>query len=276
MSSHPIYIDYFTDPLCCWCWAFDGVWRQLCWNYGDQVHFRLKMAGLFGDVRSYHDPINDIHNPQQMAPQWLDVSRHTGAPINPDIWRNEPPASSIPACVAAKAAAQLGSDFERFYIRRLREAVMLYSRNIARLDVLIEIAAETQADMAGPEPGDAQQFAELISSPDTRAALKEDLREARDRKISRYPSLLIYSDGPRGMLLTGYRPLLAIVQSFERFAPHLQPDPAGDLRDYIHHHHRVTLSEISDLLGCPSATARQRLEKESLLAALLDPLPTVA
>lgn len=273
----PVYVEYFSDPLCCWCWAFEGVWRQLQWNYNHALRCRLRMVGLFGDVSCYHDPINDIHNPKQMAPQWMEVGRQTGVPLNPALWQADAPSTSIPACVAVKAAAAFGERFQGCYLRRLREAAMLHARNISRGDVLKAIATETNADMASMADTDQVSeaaFVQALANPAARAAFKEDMQECRTRKITRYPSLLMHSQGPRGLLLVGYRPLHAIVQSLHKLSPHIRALPQGDLTAYVKRFQLVTLAEIGGLLNCTREVARSRLVAEGLGEAIVeDSLP---
>lgn len=56
-----ILIDYYTDPLCSWSWAFEAQWRRLRYVYGGQMRWRYRMGGLLPNWQSYDDPFNDIH-----------------------------------------------------------------------------------------------------------------------------------------------------------------------------------------------------------------------
>lgn len=58
-----------------------------------------------------------------MAPQWIEVHHLTGMPLDPSLWLSDPPASSLPACLAFKAAEQQDLTWENssyVYCGRLR------------------------------------------------------------------------------------------------------------------------------------------------------------
>lgn len=227
------------------------------------------MAGLVADVGAYCDPINDIHNPAQIGPQWLDVTHQTGAPLNPELWEGRPPRSSYPACVAAKAAEQLGEAFAERYLRRLREAAMLEARDVSQPEVLLDLADEVHAQRPDAKPADREQFAAAFAGPEARQAFRDDLTEVRFRQIGRFPSLLIHRDGNRGLLLTGYRPYERLLAALFKVAPDLQPIRRGrDLRGYVNFWGRVTVAEIAAVFDTTPDDARAQLEARGLQAAV--------
>jgi putative protein-disulfide isomerase len=62
-----LFIEYYTDPLCSWSWAFEPQWRYLRYNCGERLTWRYRMGGLLPDWQSYQDPFNDVGNPAQMG-----------------------------------------------------------------------------------------------------------------------------------------------------------------------------------------------------------------
>ncbi len=82
----PLFVEYYTDPLCSWCWAFEPQWRRFRYKYADQVCWHYRMGGLLADWRSYDDPFNDVHRPAQMGPQWLQVSELSGVPLDARLY----------------------------------------------------------------------------------------------------------------------------------------------------------------------------------------------
>ncbi len=124
MSSR-VYVTYYTDPLCSWSWAMEPGWRRLRYAFGDQVQWRYKMGGLVADATEFEDPVNSVHRPAQWAPQWFEVAKKTGIPVDEKLWLDGAPESSYPACVAVKAVQRQGPDRAERYLRRLREAAML-------------------------------------------------------------------------------------------------------------------------------------------------------
>lgn len=106
-----------------------------------------------------------IHRPIQMAPLWVQASAVTGMPVEPMIWANDPPASSWPACLAVNAAGLQSPAAGDLYLRQVRRALMLEGRNVARNEVLVELAGE----LAKARPDfDSARFVDELPVPKRR------------------------------------------------------------------------------------------------------------
>lgn len=248
-----VFIEYYTDPLCSWSWAFEAQWRRLRYEYANSLGWRYRMGGLIPDWQSYDDPFNDIRSPAQMGPQWFQVRELSGMPLDERIWREDPPASSYPACVAIKAAERQGQSAAEAYLRRLREAVMLERRNIARQDILLAVAQETARASSGDTPFDFDRFRDDLHAPATIDAFRQDLRDAAYYDIGRFPTLILrHSDG-RGIILVGYRPYDALQTALEHLAPDLPRRPALPAEaltiDYVNYWNHVLSRELTEVLG---------------------------
>lgn len=206
----------YTDPLCCWSWAFEPVLRQLKMAYGDALHIRYCMGGMLSSWQGYHDPVLSVTRPVQMGPIWMQARQMTGAVIDDTIWFRDPPGSSYPACVAVKTVALQAPLLEERYLCLLWEAVMVQGKNIAKREVLLELAATLAAEC--PEVFSAEEFASQLGCKATVDAFKADLQEVSYRRIQRFPSLLLTSGKTgQGLLLTGNRPFEAVAKSIEQF-----------------------------------------------------------
>ena len=81
-----IIITNFTDPVCCWCWATEPVFRALETHYPDKIEFRYICGGLVDDINHFTDSGNGINggadgaNAQIMS-HWLGSSKRHGMPI---------------------------------------------------------------------------------------------------------------------------------------------------------------------------------------------------
>jgi hypothetical protein len=71
-----VEITYYTDPLCCWSWAFEPQWRRLRYEYSGKIKWRYRMGGLLPDWSSFSDPMNDVSRPIQMGPFWYAYQRY--------------------------------------------------------------------------------------------------------------------------------------------------------------------------------------------------------
>ncbi len=202
-------------------------WRRLRYLYGDQIRGRYFMGGMLPDWQSYSDPLNAVHSPGQMGPQWFYVRKETGRPLDERLWVEDPPASSYPACLAVKAAGLQGPAAEEAYLRRLREASMLERRNPAHPEMLVELAHECAASETGAGCLDPERFEADLGGEAAIRLFEEDLREARFRQIGRFPTFIIRSAtrGPekKAVLLTGYRPFEVLAAAVAHVAPGIQP-----------------------------------------------------
>jgi putative protein-disulfide isomerase len=252
-----VSVEYYTDPLCSWSWAFEPQWRRLRYECGARLRWHYRMGGLIADWQSFNDPFNDIRNPGQLGPQWLQVSRMSGMPLNGRLWLVDPPDSSYPACIAAKAAERQGLAVIESYLRRLREAVMLEGKNIARQEVLLAIAQEQSRGDLSADPArarlDFDRFYADLSAPEVLDAFRQDLRDAAYSGIGRFPTLILRREDGHGIVLVGYRPYKALREALNHLAPGLHPEmgesPEELATAYITHWGRVTPRELAEVLG---------------------------
>ncbi len=241
-------ITYFTDPLCCWSWGFEPQVRRLRYGFAGRIAWRVRMVGLIGDWNTFSDPLNDVHRPVQMGPVWIQCSTDTGVPIEPSIWARDPPASSWPACLAVRAAGLQSAVASDLLLRRLREGSMIEGRNIARQEVLIEIARRLEQDR--PDCFDANRFQVDLEGREARAALQRDVREARFHGVARFPCLGLQRSGAEPIWMIGWRPWNELLKSVQEAATDLGPErrPA-DADAYAIYWNGATEREIAVALG---------------------------
>src|SRR4051812_40504790 len=115
-----VNIVYYTDPLCCWSWAFEPQWKRLQYEFGSQLSWHNCLGGLLQSWEAFNDPINAINRPLQMGPLWFQAKHISGMPVYDRIWIEDPPSSSYPACLAVKCAGLQSAQAEEVYLRRIR------------------------------------------------------------------------------------------------------------------------------------------------------------
>jgi predicted DsbA family dithiol-disulfide isomerase len=246
----PVEITYYTDPLCSWCWGFEGVWRRLRYELGDRIAWRYVLGGLLPDWQNFNDPLRSVSRPAQMGPLWYEVRHLTGMPLDERIWIADPPTSSYPACVAVKAAGLQDAALAEAYLRRLREAVMMERRNIARREVLADLFAELSADpRLRPDTG---RFRRDLGGEEALQAFREDLKDAGYRGIARFPAFVLRRAGGPSVALVGYRPYPVFREALAAVAPELAPvRTADDPLAYVCHWGSITAAEVAEALGRP-------------------------
>jgi predicted DsbA family dithiol-disulfide isomerase len=202
-QSGLLEITYYTDPLCCWSWAFEPQWRRLLFEFKGKVKYRYCMAGLLPGWNNYNDTINSVSKPIQMGPVWMHAKQLSGMPIEQNIWISDPPSSSYPACIAVKCAALQSLRAEEHFLRMLREAVMMRGENISKEEVLLNLAEKLAAVDSDFK---IEKFKEDIRSDVAMEALRKDLQEVQYHQINRFPSLVMRNKNNKGVLISGYRP----------------------------------------------------------------------
>lgn len=209
LQAERLSIVYYTDPLCCWSWCMEPHWQRLKASLGDYVNIRYCMGGMIESWNSYNDDLNSISRPVQMGPLWMQAAHTTGKPINNHIWVKDPPESSYLACIAVKCAEMQSKQAGEAYLYKLREAVMMQERNIAKQSVLRQIAQELAGEL--PQLLDADRLAKDLTGDKGKVAFTKDLQEVRYKSINRFPTLLVQKEGKGGIIITGYRPFDVLI-----------------------------------------------------------------
>ena len=136
-----IDVYYVTDPMCSHCWAIEPVLRRFRKQYGHYFRFHTVMGGLlekWGDGPV--DPANGIYGPADVTKHWREVGEQTRMPIDGSLMQDNPVQSSYPASRVFKVIQNMhGDDVASTYLRRTREAVFAFNRNISDKEVLVKI-----------------------------------------------------------------------------------------------------------------------------------------
>jgi predicted DsbA family dithiol-disulfide isomerase len=216
-STDPIAIVCYTDPLCCWSWGMQPQLQQLLANYSGQITIDYVMGGLISDWNEFSDPLNSIHKPAQMGPMWMQASHLTGRAIDDLIWIKDPPSSSYPACMAVKTAQLQSKEAGEQMLYWLSKAVMEEGKNIARIEVIAEVAE--QLSEAQPGLYDRELFEKEYNGEQCRQSFIEDLNKVKLNKIGRFPTLTLSCGSKNGIMITGFRPYEALLEAVTQVRP---------------------------------------------------------
>jgi putative protein-disulfide isomerase len=156
-----VHAWYYTDPASPESWGLEPALRRLAVELGDQLSIEPVMSGL---AREFGPPLEQVS-------AWLEVADASGMPVDPRLWLASPPASSYPASLAVKAAAEQGTEVEASYLRRLREGFACARRKLDTRDALVAEARTV--------PGcDVERFAVDLGSHAVVEAFGADLERA--------------------------------------------------------------------------------------------------
>jgi putative protein-disulfide isomerase len=219
MDTDRIDITYFTDPLCCWSWAFEPQWRKLIFQYKDYVTWQYCLGGLIPSWNGFVDHINSVSRPSQMGPVWMHAEKISGMPMAHKIWTVDPPSSSFPACIATKCAYLQSPRLGELYLRKAREFCHLYNKNISNTIVLYDIAEELATQNNSFK---LDKFHEAFQGTDGQKSFRFDWEENKRRDVNRFPTLLL-KKGDKGTIhISGYRSYDTLYKALCYLNPNLQ------------------------------------------------------
>jgi putative protein-disulfide isomerase len=212
-------IAIYTDPLCCWSWAFQPELEKIKTALHGIARWQTYMGGLIPSWNNFHDEVNSITRPIQMGPLWMHAGQIAQRSINHLLWMKDPPGSSYPACIAVKAAQLQSADMGEIMLQHLREAAMSQGLNTAKREVIMakaELLAKSCPDFS------IKKFREDYEGEAGPEALRKDLEQVKYFQINRFPTLIIKSENKKAILLSGYRPYAQVLQKIQVAFPDLE------------------------------------------------------
>ena len=244
-------ILFATDPICSHCWAMEPAWRRFLYLYGEHVEVTHLYGGLLRAWEGFRDSAG-IQQPSDIPPHWDEVAERYGQPIDASVWLTDPLASSYPASVAAHAVRAIAPEREDDYLRRIRQALFLEARNIARPEVLVACAADIGLDPA--------RFEAALTHSASEAAFEADLAAKAQSGIRGFPTLVV--EGPASeqpWAMRGSQPFFRLERALEVALGDLPPAREVSVEAVLREYGSGTTREFSEVL---------QLDEEATEAAL--------
>ncbi|MCY4731116.1 DsbA family protein [Natronomonas gomsonensis] len=243
-------ITQFTDPMCTWCWGSEPVIRHLRVAYGNQIRIEYVMGGLIEDFDDFYDAANDISEPSEVGPHWLEASEAHGMPVDTAIFDEDPAQSTYPASVAYVAARQQDETLASRYLRRLREAYATQVRNVNRREEQVEIAASVGLDV--------DEFTAALDDGTARAEFEADLSRTRATGVRAFPTYEI--DGPEGTRLAGgFQSFEELAAALTAVAPSLEQHSPPTVERFVADYGPVATREVAEVYELGDGKTRQTL-----------------
>jgi predicted DsbA family dithiol-disulfide isomerase len=177
----PISLVLHEDPLSPWCLVAErriaAALEDLAFAFTPLRHapFPLRVEPRAMTKKERRDFVGSVRRAAR-EPE--------GRGITPDLWLSlDPPLTSIPALTALAAARLQGSAREAALRAALHEAALVRGLNVARADVLLELAEQVGLDLG--------RFAGALRAPETEKTVRAALDDALDKGIEAAPALVI-------------------------------------------------------------------------------------
>lgn len=199
---------YVTDPICSHCWALEPVLRRFEVQYGHLFTIHTVVGGLLKNWDGFADVKNGIGSPADVAGHWLEVGEHSRMPIDGSLWLDNPIQSSYPSSRVFKVIQQTDEAAARTFLRRAREAVFAFNRNIGEKRVLIDIVNQIGLDgdlvVKEAEEGYGQQL------------LDQDFALASSLGVRGFPTIVLIDEENKGIKVVGAQKLETYVKALEQ------------------------------------------------------------
>ncbi|WP_249870862.1 DsbA family protein [Oceanobacillus saliphilus] len=198
--SKKIDLYYVTDPICSHCWAIEPTLRRFMKQYGHYFNFKTVMGGL---LEKWHggpvDPANGINGPADVAGHWREVGEHYRMPIDGSLMIDNPVQSSFPPSRVHKIIQKHHGEEKAFeYLRRAREVLFAFNKNIGEAAVLVEIVNEMGLDgKVIVKKADEQTGHDLLN---------EDFALTRQLGARGFPTIIMVNEENKGVKIVGGRP----------------------------------------------------------------------
>lgn len=244
-------ITQYTDPMCTWCWGSEPVIRRLRTVFGEQIEIRYVMGGLVEDFDEFYDAANDIAEPSDVAPHWLEASERHGMPVDTEIFETDPAQSTYPASKAFVAARQQEPELAHRYLRRLREAYTTQVRNVNDREEQIELAESVGLDV--------DAFTTALENGTAQAAFEADLSRTRKAGVRAFPTYRIA--GPSGeRRASGFTSFDELAAALNAVDPTLERTSPPPMERFIADYGPVATREVAEVYELGDGKTRQVLE----------------
>ena len=193
----PVRLVVWSDYLCPWCYNAAHRLEILEQEFGPSLQLEWRSFLLRPQPRrSAPDDPRVLEKFVRYTQSWLRPAAEEDAPAF-QVWESSegPPSHSVPAHLAAKAAARLGDAAFAALHGRLLRAYFQENRDISDAGVLRDLWVE-----AGLEAGGFQ----ATEDPALLGETLEQYRQAQERGITRVPAVAV--EGHEGFVM-GAQPL---------------------------------------------------------------------
>lgn len=232
---------YVTDPICSHCWALEPVFGKFIEQYGQYFNVHTVMGGMLEKWDGFADVANGINGPADVAGHWREVGDYTRMPIDGTVWIDNPINSSYPPSRVFKVIQANDAELANTFLRRIREAVFPFNRNIAETATLIDVVNSLGLD------GEA-----IVKEADSQAAqakLLEDFGTTRSLGVRGFPTIIMLNEEKKGVKIVGSRPFEYYVQGLQQMLPdvELQPKQPESLQTHLQKKGLLFSREIEDM-----------------------------
>lgn len=253
-----IELYYVTDPICSHCWALEPVLRKFVDQYGQYFNMHTLMGGLLEKWDGFADVSNGISSPADVAGHWREVGVHSRMPIDGTVWYDNPIESSFIPSRVYKVIQEKNPDLANTFLRRAREELFAFNKNIAQDEILIYIVNQVGLD--------GEEIVNQSKLPEANKLLQEDFQLVRELGVRGFPTIVMMNKEQKGVRIVGARTLEDYTNALQQMVTGetISPKPLSNLEQLLQQEKMLFSREIEEYYS---------IEKNELEAFLLKQLP---
>lgn len=202
---------YVTDPICSHCWALEPILRKFEAQYDQYFNMHTLMGGLLENWDGFADTANGINGPADVAEHWREVGEHSRMPIDGTLWYDNPIESSFIPSRVFKVIQKLNPKIADTFLRRAREALFAFNKNIAQDDMLIDLV--NKVGLNGVE------IVKQSKLPEADTSLQEDFQLVRQLGVRGFPTIVMLNEEKKGVKIVGARALEQYTAALQQMLP---------------------------------------------------------
>ncbi|ARD48500.1 DsbA family protein [Sporosarcina sp. P33] len=235
-----VELYYVTDPICSHCWALEPVLRKFIDQYGQYVTMHTLMGGLLEKWDGFTDAGNGISSPSDVAGHWREVGEHSRMPIDGTVWYDNPIESSFIPSRVYKVIQEKNPELANTFLRRAREELFAFNKNIAQDEVLI-----TLIDQIGL---DGEAILTQSKLPAANTSLHEDFQRVRELGVRGFPTIVMVNEEQKGVRIVGARNVEEYTNALQQLLPDetLEPKQLSDLDQLLRKEKLLFSREIEE------------------------------
>jgi len=179
-------IDYFSDILCVWAWIAQPRLEEMQSQWGRKIKIHHHFLDIFGDTeKKIPEKWGEENGFENFAAHVLHSAQlFEEAAVHEDAWTVTRPRSSAQAHLILRAAGLVdGEQTVASLALDIRRAFFIEARNVADMEVLLELAAQRRIDIAALE--------HTLRDGSAMASYSSDLRKAADGGVRGSPTWLL-------------------------------------------------------------------------------------
>lgn len=250
-----------TDPICSHCWALEPVLRKFVNQYGQYFNMNTLMGGLLEKWDDFADVSNGISSPADAAGHWREVGEHSRMPIDGTVWYDNPIESSFIPSRVYKVIQEKNRDLANTFLRRAREELFAFNKNIAQDEILIRIVNEVGLN--------GEEIVNQSKAPEANTLLQEDFQLVRELGVRGFPTIVMVNEEQKGVRIVGARTLEDYTNALQQLLPDetLKSKQLSDLHQLLQQEKLLFSREIEEYYS---------IEKNEIDAFLQKQLPQEA